>query len=56
MVTILQGGHHSTLPKPIFYFLWNGDDAEMRRGLGMFPLAIIRTLINNYVEITQVRY
>lgn len=42
---VLQGGHHSTLLKPIFYFHWNGDDAEMRRGVGMFPLAIIRTLI-----------
>lgn len=52
MVTILQGGHHSTLQKPILYFHWNGDDAEMRRGVDMFLLAIIRTLINNYVEVT----
>lgn len=53
MVTILQGGHHSMLQKAFFYFHWNGDDAEMRRGMGMFPLAIIRTLINNnYVEVT----
>lgn len=42
MVTILQGGHHSTLQNPILYSHWNGD-TEMRRGVGMFPLAIIRT-------------
>lgn len=36
-------GQHSALQKPIVYFHWNGDDAEMRRGVGMFPLAIIRT-------------
>lgn len=52
MVTILQGRHHSTFLKPNFYVHWNIDDAEMRRGMGMFPLAIIRTLINNYVEVT----